>query len=449
MTEVTRRSSKLWVEQAAKPATQRQRRDILRNFVVANGFLPQSEVPDTHFMSDEEKARVWNRIYCAMDEGISALRKKRLDVVDSINKFIDHMQKKGFSPTTILGHKFKLVKFYRWLHVKMDMDDLKQSVRKIDEVGVTDDKLPTRDEIRKMLTLGTLKQKALVSFLVCTGAREGEAIQVRLSDIDFEHNPSIVRFPARTTKTKHKRYSFLSSECVELLKTYIADRNRIRESIWLFDGWKSGDRTENGDRHMSGTNAYLQVRGALSLAGLVPPVNSHPKKGEPRKTSSVGAHHEYHPHVLRARSINFMKDAGFPADRAEFLVGHDVGTQMSYLPTEEEMTKQWLEKCESTFCFLKQDIGKKMEEEVQKRVGQTTRAVVEKLQAEFTHKLEGIITYNEEQLLKMKQEIKSQFETRKIPDSDLDAILRAVSDGFEKALDVGGYVIMKRKLGNE
>src|SRR2546426_12398566 len=40
-----RRAVESWVLLPGKPSTQRQRKDLLRNFVVANDFLPESKVP--------------------------------------------------------------------------------------------------------------------------------------------------------------------------------------------------------------------------------------------------------------------------------------------------------------------------------------------------------------------------------------------------------------------
>ena len=47
------RTAQAWVETPGKKSSVRQRRDILRNWLVANRLLP--DVPDTHAMSEEER----------------------------------------------------------------------------------------------------------------------------------------------------------------------------------------------------------------------------------------------------------------------------------------------------------------------------------------------------------------------------------------------------------
>jgi len=46
-----------------------------------------------------------------------------------------------------------------------------------------------------------------------------------------------------------------------------------------------------------------------------------------------------------------MKTGGYPADWAEYLIGHSIGTQESYIPPTDTLGQEWL-KIERQFCFL-------------------------------------------------------------------------------------------------
>jgi hypothetical protein len=59
----------------------------------------------------------------------------------------------------------------------------------------------------------------------------------------------------------------------------------------------------------------------------------------------------YHSNTLRALSLSIMKSNGYPADWAEYLVGHSLGTQGSYLPPTDLLGQEWL-KIDHQFCFL-------------------------------------------------------------------------------------------------
>ncbi len=422
---------KAWVENAAVKPSMRQRRDVIRNWVLGNGLL--SSIPDTHSLSEEEKTQVWIEVYRAAEHGVSALRNGKLDPYQSINNLINYMQKRGGSPTTISAHKFKVVKLYRYLKFELDEDDLKDAVKKVDAVTVTDDRNLTRDEIRTLLIHGNAKQKALVSFLVSTGARIGEAVQVRISDIDFAKKPVTVYFSARKTKTKRKRFSFLSSECVDLLRAQISDQGRIRGSEWLFPGWIPGrERDTQADKHMSPSSAYLQIRKVMALAGLVPPPGKHKNR---HAGSQGGAHLAYHPHVLRSTSLEITKSAGYPTDWAEFVVGHDLGTQESYLPSEDKMGKEWLKRCEPAFCFLRPGTEGEVEVEINKRLERATEEMKDWTKQKV------------DELFKQKGKPQGKpFNVLKILTSDEEAYSEAISNGYEEAGRINGSIIMKRKV---
>ncbi len=429
--QVMSRTAKAWVETPSKMSSVRQRRDVIRNWVVGNGLL--SDVPDTHSMSEEEKARVWKTVFEAVEGGISKLRSGKLDIYKSINAMVLFMEKKGSSGTTISGHTHKIVKLYRYLKLPVDAEDLKETVRKVDSVSVTDDRNLTRPEIRKTLIHGNPKQKALVSFLVCTGARLGEAVQVRLRDIDFSKRPVVVYFPARKTKTKRKRFSFISSECVELLTAHIKNEVIRMKSEWLFPGWVPGTtRTTQADKHISPSSAYLQIRNVFALAGLVPPAGQTKNK---RAGSKTGAHLEYHPHVLRSTSLEIAKSAGYPTDWAEYIVGHNLGTQESYLPNEDKMAEEWLKRCEKSFCFLHAGTDPAdVQAEIKRRI-ESTKLEMDDFVKEKV----------EEAFRKYGRPKGKPFDVLTILQKDEKAYTEAISNGYEEAGRINGSVIMKRK----
>src|SRR2546428_2255352 len=98
------RTVKSWVELPTRVASVRQRRAVVRNWVVGNHFLV--DVPDTHPLSEGEKEKASQNVYQASERRVSALRKGTLDIYQSINAMIDAMQDPGAAASTIFGHKF-------------------------------------------------------------------------------------------------------------------------------------------------------------------------------------------------------------------------------------------------------------------------------------------------------------------------------------------------------
>src|SRR6267378_6853919 len=90
------RTVKSWVELPTSVASVRQRKAVIRNWVVGNHFL--DDVPDTHSLSKGEKEKVWQNVYEASERGISALRKGTIDIYQTINTMINAMQDRGAQP---------------------------------------------------------------------------------------------------------------------------------------------------------------------------------------------------------------------------------------------------------------------------------------------------------------------------------------------------------------
>ncbi len=430
------RTVKSWVEQPRKLASKRQRKAVVRNWVIGNRFL--EEIPDTHPEKGERKSgawagrveSVWHGVYEASERGVSALRNGTLDIYQSINAMIEAMRNRGASESTIFGHKFKLVKMLRYLKLEVDKEELKDVVSEVESARITDDKELTPEQIRACLLHGTTKQKALISFMVCTGARIGETVQVKLSDIYWDEKPVRVEFPARKTKTQNKRYSFVSSECVQLIKTHVADRNRLRKSDWLFEGYVPTEKREaQADKHISTASAYYLIRGVFETIGLIPP---DMKSNKTKTSSDFGPHHSYHPNVLRGTNLSITKGTGYPADYAEFLAGHTTGSKENYFFVSR-LGPDWLSKCEPAFCFLTDTNTKEKVDTLEQKVKELEKGIeIDKQILE-----EQIVAPAGSRRL-------PKFETRRISLEDEEAYIQAIADGFVEAGRINHSVIMKR-----
>src|SRR5712692_5529597 len=172
--------------------------------------------------------------------------------------------------------------------------------------------------------------------MISTGARIGEIRRVRESDIDFSQNPVYVHF--RETKTGIHRIGFLSSETVMLLRQYLKVRKYGYDHI--FDGrelTEKGSHMRHFDKPLSHTSAWLSIRRTFQQLQM--------------DQRYDGIHHYYHPHVFRTLCLALLKTGGYPADWAEILIGHSIGTQAAYLPPVEVLGEEWL-KLDERFCFL-------------------------------------------------------------------------------------------------
>jgi len=120
-------------------------------------------------------------------------------------------KKSELSPTTIGNYFFEIIQFLRYNEISIDNNMLKQFVslpKKLKE-------LPQPiilDEINILVNNANEIRSAMYLTLVSSGIRLGEALQLRKQDFEMKSDPARVILPAKITKSKQARYTFISKE---------------------------------------------------------------------------------------------------------------------------------------------------------------------------------------------------------------------------------------------
>jgi len=120
-------------------------------------------------------------------------------------------KKSELAPTTIRGYFNEIIQFLRYNEISIDNNMLKQFVslpKKLKE-------LPqpiTIDEINLLVNNASEVRSAMYLTLVSSGIRIGEALQLRKQDFVMQFEPARINLPAKITKSRQGRYSFISKE---------------------------------------------------------------------------------------------------------------------------------------------------------------------------------------------------------------------------------------------
>ncbi|MCX6655080.1 MAG: tyrosine-type recombinase/integrase [Candidatus Bathyarchaeota archaeon] len=201
--------------------------------------------------------------------------------------------------------------------------------------AISDEKVPTGEELAKLLEHCSLPMKAIVLFLSSSGARIGETLMLRMSDLKLDHNPASAYFRMETTKTRVARKVYISSEAVAVLKEYLEYR-----PVWARSNAKQGHYPYDPEddrlfplQPVSFTNVWTT---AINRAGF---------SQRDKRTRRL----LLHPHNLRKY---FRVKFGGSPDICEYLLGH-AGPYTRFDQAPEIVEKEYL-RCETNLSIFEQ-----------------------------------------------------------------------------------------------
>jgi len=231
-------------------------------------------------------------------------------------KFVAYMN--GHPP---IGAKAKIAgvkEFLNYYGVEFTQRQLKQLSTKMPKgkTARTAEKDVDVETLRKILAHADLKLRALVLTLASSGMRIGEALQIRLSDVDLSKNPAEIVVRGEYTKSGDTRVVFISREAKEALSEWLKVRDSYLKSAAnrnraLVEKAEAGEKAIDDDRlfPFSDRNVREMWENALKKAGLW------------NKDSSTGRS-QIRIHALR-KFFRSQLALGCPVDIVEALMGHE------------------------------------------------------------------------------------------------------------------------------
>lgn len=167
--------------------------------------------------------------------------KERYRVLDHVVQFWKNARNpKAFArkrhPTTISTYFIYVKAWLKFNEVEISDDKIKDAVRFPKAIR---ERVRGMDQpmIFKMYDRATPWYKALIVFQACTGMRIGEALNARMSWIDFESDPPKITIPGEYTKTGQERITFLTPEAVRHIKEIAKGDiifDKSYQSVWNY-----------------------------------------------------------------------------------------------------------------------------------------------------------------------------------------------------------------------
>ena len=232
--------------------------------------------------------------------------------VSPANVTVEHLRhwlakelQRGMAEKSVSGDRDAMCSFFGWLHregliqrnpcANLEPIKIPKVIRKpFDSVEI---------ELMKEACGNNLRNKSIICFLLASGVRISELVQLNRADVDFQNKECVV-----WGKGAKERTVYLDDVAVSVLQRYLATRtDRIAA---LFPGRGSDRLTDNGVRNMMKT--------LEQLCGV----------------------EDIHPHRFRRTMATNMSKKGMPVDEIAILLGHeDVRTTMKYICKDKTTVK--------------------------------------------------------------------------------------------------------------
>jgi hypothetical protein len=265
---------------------------------------------------------------------------------NSFEEFVRMMEKKGKAGTYIRRFKNTLRSYAKFNDIRLELNINIAGERQ--NPTIEDERVPSKDELAKMLRMATLRGRVAISLMAYSGLRPESLGNytgtdgLRLKDlnelkigekIEFEKVPTVINVKSLLSKARHRYFTFIGDEGVTYIREYLEERikqgeNLTPESPLLqFDGNRP---TKN--QFLRTTLLTRDIREAIRGAGL-----------------------KMRPYVLRAyfsTALDIAESKGFISHPwRQFIMGHKGDIEARYstnkrLPPDiiEEMRESY-KKC--------------------------------------------------------------------------------------------------------
>lgn len=381
----------------------------------------------------EMALRAFDRVFGEPAEVVvDKVKRGELDAFSVFDRFVSELDGSGLSPHSISGYVNRVRQYFAYNDVVLDKSAFRVKVG-LPRVEGPDDRAPTVEELRRILSWGKLRTKALILVLSSSGMRLGEAIKLKVEDVDFGSRPvRITLSPKVASKTGKGRIAYISDEAAEYLKQYLGERINDPES-WVFPS--EADET----RHMSEDRAWRTIIECVEKAGL----------GKSRE-KTVHGRRKIHPHSFR--KFFFSKVVGVIGETAAHaMMGHGSYLKTYYKRTEEERAADYL-KCMPHLAIFGEspDMGRLKEEAKLEAIRVFAQALgIDPLRLRIEKQKElGREPSNEEEIEAIQSEIKRLRVGNNDPKKIVmeDELPRYLAEGWDVQTVLPSGKILIRKL---
>lgn len=171
-----------------------------------------------------------------LDQIIHAIKAEKLSALDILDNFYTFLTeyrrnsgKIGYPNSSIRTYVTVVKEFLNSNGIRLFNEEVRQRLSLPQKQDVYEEGL-SKEIINRVLRVSGLKLATAILIACSGGMRLGEIIQLKLSDVDFDTNPTTIQVRKETTKTHSTRFIHITNEATVSLKDYLAKTFSWKES---------------------------------------------------------------------------------------------------------------------------------------------------------------------------------------------------------------------------
>ena len=227
---------------------------------------------------------------------ISDLRRWRASLIERDARWTDHPtrpeEEGGLSPWTVRGYIRAVRAFCNWLVHEGLLVSSPAARLRLPPKPPNPPKAVRPQDVVAMLEVADARDRAIVCVLAATGCRVGGLCDLRLSDLDLNHQPARAMVREKGRGGKKSRLVFFGPQTVDALRSWLAIRPEM-----------------GGDDHI-----FLGQRGPLTEGGIYQVLRRLAKK--------AGVEGRFNPHAFRHAFARGALENGADLGTVSQLLGH-------------------------------------------------------------------------------------------------------------------------------
>ena len=232
---------------------------------------------------------------------------------------------KGMAPKTFIGYTTAIKSFFDDHEQSFPKKTLKKyQKRNIGKgIAITRDQVFTKQQLKQILAAGDIRARALFLVMASSGIRPGEALNIKLSDLDYESfkgNPVVINIRKEIAKNKMPRITFISNEAKEYLEQWLKIRKKhletyqhTQKNLKKKELKKKSVEQEERVFPFTHPNAWKLFHRLLRDTDNIKTV-AHTQDGKKKNV--------YHLHTFRKFARTYLPQ-GMPLDQVEQILGHE------------------------------------------------------------------------------------------------------------------------------